>query len=609
MEAEATAELLMCRFFAKFGPPDSVHSDQGRTFEASLMKELWQVFGIQKTRTTPYHPQSNGLVERVNRTLLDVLQALDSEAFEVWDRILPMVTLAYNASVHEATGTTPYFAMFGREARLPVDIYCGVSKPTPTHLSDYIWKSREQLQEVHSFMRRNMKPEQRRRKEYHDRKTHAPGYKPSLDGVHPNSWRTNQLSAKKCLQCCINKRPAQQFPFAEERMLRRLFYRFWYRAKPEQLTDEQLAVCLAEFAWKLYKLEPEQNVLFSPASVFLALSMLHVGAEGKTKQQINDVLFGKQLNLSEVETSIRTLMNALKSTDEEYTKIVWKLANRLYVSTGFKILPAYQKELEKLLSSEVVDLDFTKGSAACDEVNRWVSKQTNEKIVRILDTVGDSTLLVVINAVYFKGAWDKEFFEGSTALGSFYRKEDDVVELPMMKQTSHEFYYNETAEWQVLGMPYAAKYLRMYIILPRERSSLSKVEKTLSGKTMLDALSGAREEEVQVTIPKFKFEMQTCLDASLTKLGMTDVFDQFKANFSRVSDKEHLFVSTVLHKTFIDVDEKGTEAAGATAIKVALLSARINERRYVFTADHPFLFAIVDMRFKAVLFLGRFTGY
>uniref|UniRef100_A0A5S6Q439 Integrase catalytic domain-containing protein n=1 Tax=Trichuris muris TaxID=70415 RepID=A0A5S6Q439_TRIMR len=121
MEAEATAELLMCRFFAKFGPPDSVHSDQGRTFEASLMKELWQLFGIQKTRTTPYHQQSNGLVERVNSTLLDVLQALASEAFETWDRILPMVTMAYNTSVHEATGTTPYFAMFGREARLPVE--------------------------------------------------------------------------------------------------------------------------------------------------------------------------------------------------------------------------------------------------------------------------------------------------------------------------------------------------------------------------------------------------------------------------------------------------------------------------------------------------------
>ncbi|KFD66505.1 hypothetical protein M514_05736 [Trichuris suis] len=391
-------------------------------------------------------------------------------------------------------------------------------------------------------------------------------------------------------------------------MLRRLFYRFWYKPKPEKMTDEELFNCLAEFAWKLYAFEPEQNALFSPASVFLALSMLYVGAEGNTKQQISNVLFGKQINISEIETSLKVLISALKSTDKDYAKVVWKLANRLYVSMAFKILPAYQKELESLLSADVLNIDFTKGGAACDEVNKWVSEQTNEKITRILDIVGDSTTLVVVNAVYFKAAWDNEFCEGNTTLGAFYRKEDDVVELPMMQQTNDEFYYNETAEWQILGMPYTAKFLRMYVMLPKKPSTLSSMEKSLSGKALLEAMNNTTQEEVQVTIPKFKFEKQMCLDASLTKLGMSDVFDQFKANLSRVTDKAHLFVSNVLHKTFIDVDEKGTEAAGVTAIKIVPLSAKMHPQRYVFTADHPFLFAIVDTRFKALLFLGRFTG-
>ncbi|KHJ49059.1 serine proteinase inhibitor, partial [Trichuris suis] len=392
------------------------------------------------------------------------------------------------------------------------------------------------------------------------------------------------------------------------RMLRRLFYRFWYKPKPEKMTDEELFNCLAEFAWKLYAFEPEQNALFSPASVFLALSMLYVGAEGNTKQQISNVLFGTQINISEIETSLKVLISALKSTDKDYAKVVWKLANRLYVSMAFKILPAYQKELESLLSADVLNIDFTKGGAACDEVNKWVSEQTNEKITRILDIVGDSTTLVVVNAVYFKAAWDNEFCEGNTTLGAFYRKEDDVVELPMMQQTNDEFYYNETAEWQILGMPYTAKFLRMYVMLPKKPSTLSSMEKSLSGKALLEAMNNTTQEEVQVTIPKFKFEKQMCLDASLTKLGMSDVFDQFKANLSRVTDKAHLFVSNVLHKTFIDVDEKGTEAAGVTAIKIVPLSAKMHPQRYVFTADHPFLFAIVDTRFKALLFLGRFTG-
>ncbi|KFD51373.1 hypothetical protein M513_07778 [Trichuris suis] len=173
MEAQETAELLVTLFFAKFGPPDTIHSDQGRTFEASLMGNLFELFGIEKTRTTPYHPQSNGLVERFNRTLLDVLRALVSETPGNWDSALPLETMAYNTSVHEATGVTPYFALFGREARVPVDIQYGLPKPRPEHISAYIWQTRERMHKVHSFMRRRMRIDQRRRKEYYDKNARA----------------------------------------------------------------------------------------------------------------------------------------------------------------------------------------------------------------------------------------------------------------------------------------------------------------------------------------------------------------------------------------------------------------------------------------------------
>ncbi|KFD60141.1 hypothetical protein M514_27669 [Trichuris suis] len=133
------------------------------------MGNLFELFGIEKTRTTPYHPQSNGLVERFNRTLLDVLRALVSETPGNWDSALPLATMAYNTSVHEATGVTPYFALFGREARVPVDIQYGLPKPRPEHISAYIWQTRERMHKVHSFMRRRMRIDQRRRKEYYDK--------------------------------------------------------------------------------------------------------------------------------------------------------------------------------------------------------------------------------------------------------------------------------------------------------------------------------------------------------------------------------------------------------------------------------------------------------
>ncbi|KFD69482.1 hypothetical protein M514_18354 [Trichuris suis] len=173
MEAEETAELLVTQFFAKFVPPDTIHSDQGSTFEASLMGNLFELFGIEKTRTTPYHPQSNGLVERFNRTLLDVLRALVSETPGNWDSALPFATMAYNTSVHEATGVTPYFALFGREVRLPVDIQYGLPKPRPEHISAYIWQTRERMHKVQSFMRRRMRIDQRQRKEYYDKNARA----------------------------------------------------------------------------------------------------------------------------------------------------------------------------------------------------------------------------------------------------------------------------------------------------------------------------------------------------------------------------------------------------------------------------------------------------
>ncbi|KFD48296.1 hypothetical protein M513_10788 [Trichuris suis] len=174
MEATTVAKVLTDNFVTRFGPPESVHSDQGRSFEARLMTELFQLLGIKKTRTTAYHPQSNGLVERFNRTLLDTLAALAEDSPERWDDMLPWATFAYNTSIHETTGITPFLALFGREARLPIDLqYDLPSNDHSPSVTIYVQELRKKLQDVHASVRQHAGMRQQQQKNYYDRRCHG----------------------------------------------------------------------------------------------------------------------------------------------------------------------------------------------------------------------------------------------------------------------------------------------------------------------------------------------------------------------------------------------------------------------------------------------------
>uniref|UniRef100_A0A5S6QWV2 RNA-directed DNA polymerase n=1 Tax=Trichuris muris TaxID=70415 RepID=A0A5S6QWV2_TRIMR len=167
MEAKTVAKVLVDNFITRFGPPESVHSDQGRSFEATLLAETFQLLGIKKTHTTSYHPQSNGLVERFNRTLLDTLALLSKRSPETWDEMLPWTTFAYNTSSHDTTGTSPFLALFGREARLPVDLrYDLPQREEPQTVTAYVSDLRQKLLQVHTSIRRHAHIKQQRQKDY-----------------------------------------------------------------------------------------------------------------------------------------------------------------------------------------------------------------------------------------------------------------------------------------------------------------------------------------------------------------------------------------------------------------------------------------------------------
>uniref|UniRef100_A0A5S6QH82 SERPIN domain-containing protein n=1 Tax=Trichuris muris TaxID=70415 RepID=A0A5S6QH82_TRIMR len=335
--------------------------------------------------------------------------------------------------------------------------------------------------------------------------------------------------------------------------------------------------------------------------------MVYLGSEGSTKEQMKMVVFGGGEQDSFKETA-HLLMSSVKSIDSEYANITWRVANRLYVADGYELLDSYKKSVKSLLSSEIENVNFKEREKTLKQINSWVSKQTNGKISSIIDDLEESTRLIIINAIYFKGAWSTAFQADKTVDDNFYVSEGKTTVIPMMKSRGTDYFYHESNECQVLGLPYTSTNMRMYIVLPKLRFGLRPLEKTLSGKKLLELFEKAKREDVDVQIPKFKLEKEIRLRGLLQSLGMTDLFDEFKANLSSITHAERLYVSEGLHKTFVDVNEYGTEAAAVTALVIESEALIRVQRTYTFQADHPFIFAVADMNTKVILFLGRFSG-
>jgi len=234
-----------------------------------------------------------------------------------------------------------------------------------------------------------------------------------------------------------------------------------------------------------------------------------------------------------------------------------------------------------------------------------VEKKTNNKIKNLIakGVLDSMTRLVLTNAIYFKGNWHSQFQEDRTRPAPFTLLNGDRVEVPMMNQTA-EFGYMETEDFQALELPYVDNELSMIILLPKQTDGLTKFEQTLTLENLSQWLSKLHKREVIVSIPKFKMTSQFSLASVLKSMGMADAFNQAKADFSGMNGKKDLFISAVIHKAYVDVNEEGTEAAAATAVTMRLTSIGPDQTP-VFRADHPFLFLIRDNHSGSILFIGR----
>ncbi|XP_037012328.2 serpin B8 [Artibeus jamaicensis] len=363
------------------------------------------------------------------------------------------------------------------------------------------------------------------------------------------------------------------------------------------------------FAITLLKMLGEEdhsrNVFFSPLSISSALAMLFMGAEGDTATQMSQVLCLNKVE--DVHQGFQSLLTEVNRSDTQY---LLRTANRLFGEKTCNFLPAFKESCQKFYQAELEELAFADDTEECRKcINDWVTEKTEGKIPEILGvgTVSPQTKLILVNAIYFKGKWKKQFDRRYTRGMPFKVNQEKKTVQMMFKQAEFKVGYVSEVRSQVLELPYAGEELSMLILLPDEDTDLSVVEKALTPEKLTAWMDPKTMTlgKIQVFLPRFKLEQSYDLEPVLRSLGMTDAFEEAKADFSGMSTKKNVPVSKVAHKCFGEVNEEGTEAAAATAVVRNSRCARTEPK---FCADHPFLFFIRHHKTNSILFCGRFSS-
>ncbi|KAM4688142.1 serpin B11-like [Discoglossus pictus] len=382
----------------------------------------------------------------------------------------------------------------------------------------------------------------------------------------------------------------------------------------------------------------DNNMFVSPISIAAAVCLVLLGSKGQTASEIEKVLHVSHLKgaetshtgdntetkscseLSEqriqkqmapcsevaaVHTEFQALLSKLNSLPSE-TQL--KIANGVYTQKDFPFIADYLRCAKLLYKAKLESVDFQKDETR-EKINTWVESETQGKIKDLFpkDSIDTETSLILVNAIYFKGKWSNQFKEENTKDAPFYVTEDVVKSVPMMTQTE-KFNLGVIKELnaQVLQLPYGEGNLSMFILLPDEISGLHKIMQQLTSKSlaMWTNSENMMKTKVELYLPQFKLEESYDLSSTLKDMGMVDAFSQVNANLSGISDKG-LYVSKVLHKSFLEVSEEGTEAAAATGVTIVPKMLVIPQ---TFTANHPFLFVIKHNETNINLFIGKYSS-
>ncbi len=343
----------------------------------------------------------------------------------------------------------------------------------------------------------------------------------------------------------------------------------------------------------------DQNVVVSPYSVYTALAMTAEGADKETLTQMKKIL-----NLTEInDASIKLgeLQNKLQNAEKQNIEL--SLANALWLDDQFELKSEFKRVIKEDFKAELHQSALKKETQVLKEINKWVSDQTNKKIPSILDELDPLTKLVLLNAIYFKGEWKWKFMPEVTLEEDFQVNNEDKMKVQMMHQiTIFPFYEDELV--QAIQMQYKESDYSMLIILPYDLNDMDRLLKELNADYFNQIAEAViTRERIDVSLPKYKIDYKRELSEDLKTLGMPIAFTK-AADFSRINSKADLFIDQVQHRAFIDVNEKGAEAAAATAVSMRLTSSGPPADPIEFLADHPFIFLLKEDTSNLILFAG-----
>jgi serine protease inhibitor len=348
----------------------------------------------------------------------------------------------------------------------------------------------------------------------------------------------------------------------------------------------------------LAKEQPGQNVFISPYSISTVLQMVANGAAGTTRQEMARVLGTSDLEAKALNRAYKDLNKSVRSAEAD---VALNIANAIWYSVGIEVRPAFASLNKDYYGATLEALDFTDPRTG-GIVNAWASKHTQGRIKQIVaGRLPGDTRMLLANAIYFKGNWERQFDAKLTEPLPFHLADGGQKRVPMMRQGG-TFEYQEGDGCQAVRLPYKGQRLAMYVLLPETNSSVGKLLATLNGEAW-QAKFGRRMQsrEGSLVLPRFKLEYGTELTPTLQAMGMKLPFSR-AADFSAMSPTP-LFLSAVKHKSFVEVNEEGTEAAAVT-VGVMSLTAAMPTRPFQMVVDRPFLFVIADNVTRAILFVG-----
>jgi serpin B len=352
-----------------------------------------------------------------------------------------------------------------------------------------------------------------------------------------------------------------------------------------------------KFFGKLSGVLPEQNIVVSPLSVLLAFGLAYNGAAGDTRDSIRLAMDVPDIPADEINKSYSILMRTLSSS--EY--VIFKNGNSVWYREGFAIKKGFLDAARTFFDADVSEIDFSKPSAA-DIIDGWVSQKTNDKIRTIVKRpINPLTMLYLINAIYFKGIWKYEFDSSLTYDDSFNLSDGNKQPCRMMHQKA-QFSYTETDSFQAVRMLYGAGGFNMTVILPRDGIDMNGFVANLSTKNWNEWTASFSVQEVDLHLPRFRVESAYCLNDILKSMGMSIAFSG-NADFSNICDGT-LFISEVRHKTFMEVNEVGTEAAAATIIELR----KGMPKRIKMLVNRPFIFTISEDATNTIIFMGKIAS-